>query len=299
MRIDVDIGIMVYNEEKNIVNLLESLSSQKLEDVVIDKIVVVSSGSTDRTNELVLDYQKKDNRVCLITQDKRVGKPSAINEFLKNSKKEVVVISSGDIIFDEKAIEHLSVPFRDRNVGMTSVFPVPVNKNDGFMGFVANTHWKMHNVLGRHGESIGFRKSLIGSLPPSVVADEAYVEAVIRGKRLKAVHVKDAVVFNKGPETLREFLKQIRRHFFGHLQLEFELHYSVSSMTRNGISSVLKELVGLSFTDPSKTLYCFGYLSLEFLGRILGIFNLVFGKKNPVLWDIACSTKSLESSPSF
>jgi len=289
----IDVGIMVYNEEKNIVNLLESLSNQELEDVAIDKIVVVSSGSTDRTNELVLDYQKKDNRVCLITQDKRVGKPSAINEFLKDSEKEVVVISSGDIIFDEKTIEHLIVPFQNKTIGMTSVFPVPVNKNDGFMDFVANMHWKMHNILSRHGESIAFRKSLVGSLPPNVVADEAFVEAIVRKKGLKAVHVKNAVVLNKGPETLHEFLKQIRRHFFGHLQLEFELHYSVSSMTRKGINSILKELIDLSITDPSKTLYCFGYLSLEFLGRILGTLNLVFGKKNPVLWDIACSTKSL------
>jgi biofilm PGA synthesis N-glycosyltransferase PgaC len=294
LRIEVDVGIMAYNEEKNITNLLESLSAQELEDVIIDKIVVVSSGSSDKTNELVLDYQKKDYRVRLITQDKRVGKPSAINEFLRNSEKKIVVVSSGDIIFDQKTIEHLVVPFRDRTVGMTSVSPVPVNKNNGFMGFVANMHWKMHNVLNRHGESIAFRKSLIKSLPPTVIADEAYVEAVVRKKKLKAVHVKNAIVFNKGPEAPHEFLKQIRRHFFGHLQLELELHYQVSSMTRNGISSILKELVGLSINDPSKTPYCLGYLSLEFLGRILGALNLIFGK-NPILWEIASSTKSLTS----
>lgn len=293
MRLDVDVGIMVYNEEKNIINLLESLSNQKTKNAIIDRIVVVSSGSTDRTNELVSDYQKKDSRVSLITQDKRTGKPSAINEFLKNSRNDVVVISSGDVIFDERTIERLAVPFREPTVGMTSVCPVPVNKNDGFMGFVANMHWKMHNALSRHGESIAFRKSLVGYLPPAVVADEAYVEAVIRKRKLDTVHVKDAVVFNKGPETLPEFLRQIKRHFFGHLQLELELHYSVSSMTKNGISSILKELIELSITDPAKTPYCFGYLCLELLGRMLGTLTLVLNRKNPVLWDIACSTKNL------
>jgi glycosyltransferase involved in cell wall biosynthesis len=293
--ISVDVGITVYNEERNITNLLKSLSAQELEDVVIDKIVVVSSGSTDRTNELVLDHRKKDNRVCLITQDKRLGKPSAINEFLKISEKEVVVVSSGDIIFDDRTVEHLIVPFQDKTVGLTSVFPVPVNKNDGLMGFAAKMHWKMHNILNRHGESIAFRKNLLGALPVTVVADEAYVEAITRRKKLKAVHVKDAIIFNKGPENPREFLKQIKRHFFGHLQLELELNYQVSSMTRNGMHSVLNELVGLSISDPSKTPYCFGYVFLEFLGRILGTFNLIFGKKNLVLWEIAGSTKSLTS----
>jgi biofilm PGA synthesis N-glycosyltransferase PgaC len=290
----VDVGIMVFNEEKNIIKLLASLSNQKLEDVVIEKIVVVSSGSTDRTNTLILDYQeRKDNRVQLITQDKRVGKPSAINEFLKNSAEEIVVISSGDIIFNKQAIEKLSSPFYDKAVGMTSVFPVPVNKNCGFMDFVATMHWKMHNTLNRHGESIAFRKKLVGSLPPSVVADEAYVEALIQRKQMKAVHVRDAIVFNKGPETPYEFLKQIKRHFLGHLQLEFEFHYSVSSMTKNGINNILRELIVISIDNPGKALYCFGYLSLEFLGRILGTLSLVFGKKDPVLWEIARSTKSL------
>lgn len=290
----VDVGITVYNEEKNITKLLESLSNQKSEDIVIDKIIVVSSGSTDTTDELVSDYREKDDRVYLLTQDKRVGKPSAINEFLKKSAKEVVVISSGDIIFDERAIEKLSLPFYDKMIGMTSVFPVPVNKNGGFMDFVATMHWKMHNTLNRHGESIAFRKKLVGFLPPSVVADEAYVEAVIQRKKMKVVHVRDAVVFNKGPETLCEFLKQIKRHFLGHLQLEFEFHYSVSSMTKNGISNILRELIVVSIADPGKVPYCFGYLSLEFLGRILGTFSLIFGKKNPVLWEIARSTKSLK-----
>ena len=292
----VDVGVMVYNEEKNIIKLLESLANQKLENVVIDKIVVVSSGSTDRTNALVLEYgERKDNRVELITQGKRVGKPSAINEFLKNSTTDIVIISSGDVIFDDRTIEQLSFPFHDKTIGMTSVFPVPVNKKDGFMGFVANMHWKMHNTLNRHGESIAFRKKLVGYLPSSVVADEAYVEAVIQKKKMKAVHVKGAVVFNKGPETVYEFLKQIKRHFLGHLQLEFEFHYSVSSMTKSGINSTLRELLALSIAEPSKIPYCFGYLSLEFLGRILGTLSLVFGKKNPVLWEIARSTKSLKN----
>ena len=290
----VDVGIMVYNEEKNIINLLGSLSNQKLKNVVIDRIIVVSSGSTDKTNELVLNYRERDDRVNLIIQEKREGKPSAINEFLKKSSNDIVVVSSGDVIFDENAIENLIVPFRDRKVGMTSTFPVPVNKNDCFMGFVANMHWKMHNILERHGESIAFRKSLVEFIPSFIVADEAYVEVIVQRNGLRVIHVNNAVVFNKGPETLREFLKQIKRHFLGHLQLRFGVHYSVSSMTKRGITNIMRELILLSTANPRKIPYCFGYLSLEILGRIEGTFDFLSGKKNPVLWDIVQSTKSLK-----
>jgi biofilm PGA synthesis N-glycosyltransferase PgaC len=291
----VDVGIMTCNEERNIEILLESLLSQKMKDVVIDKIIVVSSGSTDRTNKLVLDYQEKDNRVSLINQSKREGKPSAINEFLKNTKNEIVVVSSGDIRFSEKTIESLIAPFQDKMIGMTSTFPVPVNRNSSFMGFVVNMHWRLHNILNRHGESIAFRKKLVKFIPHFIVADEAYVELVIQKKGLEAVNVKDAIVLNKGPETLQDFLKQIRRHFLGHLQLKFGLNYSVASMTKSGIISVLKELVMLSTTTPHKILYSIGYLSLEIFGRILGMSDFIFRNKNAVLWDTVRSTKSLES----
>lgn len=289
----IDIGITVYNEENNIVKLLRSLTNQRLRDVEIDKVFVVSSGSTDKTNVLVTDYRKIDNRVHLIAQDKREGKPAAINEFLRNSTKEIVVVTSGDIIFHKNAIERLTAPFIDETVGMASVYPVPTNENDDFMGFVAVMHWELHNILERHGESIAFRKDLVKHIPITVVADEAYIEVTVQRKKLKVVHVKDAIVFNKGPETPREFLKQISRHFLGHLQLEFKLHYSVSSMTTKGIISVLRELTVLSIKKPSKLPYCFGYLYLEILGRMMGTFDFVLGNKNPVMWDIAQSTKSL------
>lgn len=287
---------MVYNEEKNIIDLLESISNQKLRNIIVEKIIVVSSGSTDRTSELVLKYRTKDGRACLLVQDEREGKPSAINKFLKNSTEDIVIMSSGDVIFGERTVEKLITLFRDKTIGMTSTSPVPTNKNEGFMGFVASTHWKMHNILGRHGESVAFRKSLVGFIPTNVVADEAYVEVMVQRSGLKVVHVNDAIILNKGPETSPEFLKQIRRHFLGHLQLEFGFHYSVSSMTKRGISDVLRELIMLSVNNLDKIPYCLGYLSLEMLGRILGTFDFILGKRNPVLWDMVRSTKSLSTN---
>ena len=44
----VSIGVIVRNEEKNILNLLQSLSIQELYDFVIDEIIVVSSAQATK-----------------------------------------------------------------------------------------------------------------------------------------------------------------------------------------------------------------------------------------------------------
>ena len=53
---DVSIGIMAYNEEKNIGNLLKTLLKQNLS--FVKEIIVVNSGSTDKTAKIVKKFTK-------------------------------------------------------------------------------------------------------------------------------------------------------------------------------------------------------------------------------------------------
>jgi len=293
----VDIGIMVYNEEKNIIKLLESISRQKLKNIVIDNIEVISSGSTDKTNEMVYDYSSKNKKVCLFIQEEREGKPFAINEFLKNSENEIVIVSSGDVVFDDETTGRLIEPFtKHEKIGMSSVKPIPINGNvKSLMGFIVKMHWQFHNLLERNGEVIAFKKSIVREIPIEIVADEAYIEALTQMKRMRTVHVKEAVVYNKGPEIPIEFIRQIRRHFFGHIQLKKMLGYSVSSLKTRGIANVLLRLTRFSINNPSKTHYGLVYVFLELCGRILGIFDFVTKKANH-LWKMSDSTKNIGES---
>ena len=59
-KIDVSIGIMAYNEERNIGKLLNILLNQRLKTTHISEIVVVSSGSTDKTDSIVKNAAKKN-----------------------------------------------------------------------------------------------------------------------------------------------------------------------------------------------------------------------------------------------
>jgi len=58
-KLNVDVCICAYNEEANISNLLTALLNQKTKLIEISNIVVVSSGSTDKTNDITKEFIKK------------------------------------------------------------------------------------------------------------------------------------------------------------------------------------------------------------------------------------------------
>ena len=62
------LGVFAYNEAGNILALLEALTSQELRNVKIAEIIVVSSASTDGTDELVAEYSQSHPQVKLIRQ---------------------------------------------------------------------------------------------------------------------------------------------------------------------------------------------------------------------------------------
>ena len=58
MMFNLSIGIMAYNEEANIGRLLQSLLNQILTHGYLSEIIVVASGCTDRTEDIVRHYMK-------------------------------------------------------------------------------------------------------------------------------------------------------------------------------------------------------------------------------------------------
>lgn len=285
----ISIGICTYNEGKNIGKLLKSILQQELNHTITE-IIVVSSGSVDNTNKIVEEFFHKDGRIKLIKQKRREGKASAINVFLKEAKEEIVVSSSGDVIFENSCIENLVRPFDDPKVGMTSVNPIPKNNPRNLIGYASCMHWRLHNRFERHGEVIAFRKSLVGKLPKDIAVDEAWIESVVNKKRYKILHIDDAIVYNKGPETVFGFLTQGRWHYVGHLNLKKRSGYRVSSMN---LSQVFKSIPKEALREVSKIHFFISYLLLELFARFLGWWDFHMKKKNPYIWDIVESTKEV------
>ncbi len=292
--IKCSVGITAHNEEANMAQILEAMLNQRLHLVEIAEIIVVASGCTDRTEAIVREFMATDPRIQLFVQERREGKTSAINVFLAHATQGICVLESGDTVPHEDAIENMVRMFHDPAVGMTGAHKVPVNTPEHIIGFLSHLRLKMEHQLcleiPRLGELIAFRK-VFDRIPPDVAMDEAFVEALVIRRGLQVRYAPDAVVFNMGPETLNDFIKQRRRNHAGHLHLKAKYGYEVSSMGGTRLAKLaLEEIWG-----ALRLIWIlFALAAIEAYSRLLGWYDYKFHRRTHVVWDIAWTTKEVK-----
>uniref|UniRef100_A0A7C1FHZ3 Glycosyltransferase n=1 Tax=Caldilinea aerophila TaxID=133453 RepID=A0A7C1FHZ3_9CHLR len=290
-KIRCSVGVTAYNEEANIGSLLEALLDQHLHEVEIVEIIVVASACTDRTVEIVKEYMAKDARIKLIEQERREGKTSAVNLFLKAAQCDICVLESGDTLPHEYAVEHLVRMFRDPTVGMVGAQKMAVNTPDHIVGLLSHLRLRMEHELcleiPRLGEMIAFRK-IFDQIPPDVAMDEAFVEAIVVRKGMQVRYAPDAIVYNTGPTTIRDFVRQRRRNHAGHLYLKHKYGYKVSSIqNRRVVRIALKELWGIL----QLIWVLFLLATLEGVSRALGWYDFAIKRERHVVWNMAWTQK--------
>jgi cellulose synthase/poly-beta-1,6-N-acetylglucosamine synthase-like glycosyltransferase len=286
------VGVMAHNEERNVGALIEALVTQQGTRAVVTEIIVVASGCTDGTKKIVRRWAERDDRIQLIVQARREGKASAVNLFLARAREDVLVLCSADLVPARDTLDQLVAPFADPAIGLTTCRPVPVNDPGTFLGFAAHLQWELHHQMNlvafKAGELIAFRK-VFQRIPYTTSVDEACIEPVVRGQGYGVRYVGSAVVHNKGPETLDDFLSQRRRIYAGHHALAHEVGYRVSTMSA---WNVLRLLVKGMDWRPRPFVWTCAVAGLEAVGRLLGTRDYQ-EKRDHTVWRIATTTKRL------
>jgi len=281
------IGVTVYNEQRNIGQLLEALLTQELESFTINEIIVIASGCTDSTKEVVKEFKRRNNRIRLLVQKTRLGKASAINYFLQNTIADIYVIESGDTIPHKDTIENLLRPFLVPEIGMTGGHPIPKDDPTRFLGFIIHLSWQLHHKLAlrypKLGELVAFRKAAITKIPANTAVDEAAIEALVVQNGYRLCYVPEAIVYNRGPQTIKAYLVQRRRIYAGHLHLKKTFGYTVSSMNNLRIFRLL--ISNIEF-NPKFLLWALGVAALESYARLLGLYDFYIRKRNSYIWDV-------------
>ncbi len=275
---EVSIGVMAHNEEKNIGRALDSLIRQRGKNVRIMEIVVVSSGSSDRTNSIVEGFCRKDMRVILVKEPERRGKSSAINLFLERGRGDVKVLVSGDVVPGEGSVEGLCSALSG-GIGMAAGRVVP-EEGRGLLGKVVDLEWRIHHEISlkrpKFGEMVAFRG--VSRIAETSV-DEEFIGMLVNRAGFKSVYVPRAVVRNRGPRTIKDFIRQRRRIYAGHLELSRK-GYCPATL---GSLTVLKGFVrsggaGVCVLVPAAF--------LEAVSRLLGLYDFIFNGKKHLVWDM-------------
>jgi biofilm PGA synthesis N-glycosyltransferase PgaC len=287
---------MVYNEARNLDGLLGALLTSL--DVDLRQVVVVSSGSTDRSVQIALEWSRQDPRIQVVVDPQRLGKATAINQFLSVLREgtEVCVLSGGDLLPEPYTLSRLVAAFDSEDVGMAGAHPVPRNGDRTIVERAVRVQWDLHHAIcmqqPKMGELVAFRAD-VRRLDPETVVDEAWLEAHWRDRGKRLAYVPDALVYNVGPRTVTDFFRQRRRIFCGHLHLKRESGYEVSTYRPTAIAAAAAKLVRQQPRRLPETMLA---AFVEGAARLVGGWDVARGHK-PVVWDVIRSTKEPLASP--
>jgi poly-beta-1,6-N-acetyl-D-glucosamine synthase len=295
--VSCSIGIMAHNEEANIGHAIRAVLEQQGPSVRVMEVIVVASGCTDRTVPTVTEIALQEPRVRLCIQEKREGKASAINLFLKQAINPVVVLMGADVLPEDSALEYLCAPLKDPKNGMVGGRPIPVNDPATFMGHTVHLLWSLHDRLARvHpklGEVIAFR-NVISGIPTGSPVDEISIQALISQLGYQLIYEPACIVYNKGPLTIPDFLKQRRRIYAGHLQVRDQQNYQASTMKVGPLAYQLIACRNFTMSTPQQVMWTLGTVVLEGFARMLGHYDYLC-KREHHIWQMVDSTKNLEA----
>lgn len=135
----VTVGIPAFNEELNILNTLQSAIKQNGEHFNLEKIIVISDGSDDKTEAIVKAFAAENPIVGLVADQERKGKITRLNQLCRLNSSDFLIFLDADTIFEsENAIEEaLTVFGNDENVMVVAMHEIPV-KAETFVEHINN-----------------------------------------------------------------------------------------------------------------------------------------------------------------
>jgi biofilm PGA synthesis N-glycosyltransferase PgaC len=291
----VSIGVCAYNEEKNIRHTLESILSQAVRGDVLEEIIVVSSGSTDGTDSIVLDFASKDGRIRLLRQEKREGKNSAVNAFMTSAKGDILVLVNADNNLAGGALDLLVSHFTDPKVGVVGGRPMPVNRRDTIAGFAVHMLWDMHHRLSliypKVGEAIAFRNMHI-QIPTGMQSDEDLIRMDLEKRGYRTEYEPNAIVVNKGPETVRDYWKQRTRVNIGERYMKRLFDFDIPTWDSRFL---FQAYLGFLKDNSRHLTRMSAAMVMEMLARVYASIYVKLDKGDKVLWSMVESTKSVNS----
>ncbi len=199
----VTVIVPTYMEAELIQGKLRNLYAQEYPKDLME-IIVIDSGSTDGTAELVEGWASKHKGVNLklIREAERRGKAYALNHALKYAIGEVVVTADVDALWPNRALAEALKWFADPTVGAVSCLKKPIGSK---IRGVEGDYRRYYNVLRVaeskayatpifHGELAVFRRSLLellGGFPTDIGADDSHTATRIALLGYRAIVPED------------------------------------------------------------------------------------------------------------
>ena len=269
------------------------------------KIVVVSDGSTDKTDEIVGQF----DGVELRRVEGRVGKTEARNIVVLERTEEIIVFSDATAIYEKNAVRKLVSNFADPSVGMVSGKLKYFDQSESNTGsatriywayelFIKNTQSRLRTLTGAVGCINAFRRDLFFRLPANVIEDFTFPLMIItQGSRV--VFEEEAIAYERTTQNSKqEYIMRLRVIRGGMTGFRFALPKLIRSKQWSAIIQLLSHKVmrwlmpvflilllclsGLGIVMGSHPFFFIPLFSLQLGLYILGTLGFFFSKNKLV-----------------
>ncbi|MGB3905732.1 MAG: glycosyltransferase [Anaerolineae bacterium] len=212
----VSIIVPAYNEREVMGKRLENLVSLDYPKDMYE-IIVVESGSTDGTREVVQDYMagtpNHTPRVTLLREGERRGKASAINLGKSHAKGEIILVTDANSTFQGNVLREMMPHFQDPNVGAVGGRYI-VSNPDNIHTSSESFYWDLEYIMRRgesvvdsaclfHGEINAWRKDLVDEADTEIISEDLDMAIRIRRQGYKIEYEPDAKVHEPSAVTAK------------------------------------------------------------------------------------------------
>ncbi|MBI4722299.1 MAG: glycosyltransferase family 2 protein [Candidatus Stahlbacteria bacterium] len=141
----VSVITATYNNERYIKSCIESILCQSIKDF---EFIIVDDGSTDKTFEILREYEKKDKRVVIIRNKENKGAANSRNAaFHKSKGKFIAIIDSDDVALPTRLEKQVRFLNSHTEYGIVGSMIAYIDEN--------GKHITLKEALPKGGEIIG------------------------------------------------------------------------------------------------------------------------------------------------
>ena len=191
----ISIVMVVRNEERVLEDKLRNLLTLDYPPERC-QIVIVSDGSTDRTEEILREHV--DNpRVQVVMNQLSRGKASGLNDAFNLAHGDLVIFTDARQKIEPGALRVLAESFADPNVGCVSGELMLGDLDSGETGRGMGLYWRIEkqireleaasgSVVGATGALYAVQRDLLNAVPEGTILDDVYIplQVVKQGKRV-------------------------------------------------------------------------------------------------------------------
>ena len=217
--------ICAYNEEDVVAEKMENTLAL---DYPKDKfrIMWVTDGSNDRTNELLAAYPEVD----IVFSPERRGKTAALKHGLQELKTRYVAFTDANTMINPTAMREIARLFMDPTVGCVSGEKRVAAKTSGEMAAEGEgIYWRyestlkrwdseLYSAMGAAGELYAIDPTLVREVPNEALLDDFMMSMLIVNEGKRIAYTPDAYALEYGSADLKEESKRKRRIAAGGLQ---------------------------------------------------------------------------------